>query len=130
MHFKLKNKINKLYAIIIIINTFFYLFFIKFNESLQPALKTIAIMMAAFSEVYYNENGMLARANTAWNCKLCVYNLPGIYAFIFCINYIGSKYMLNPELRARRIVNVIQYSSIEFYKAFLFLGETGNFLKY
>lgn len=43
--------------------------FIKFNESLQPALKTIAIMMAAFSEVYYNENGMLARANTAWNCK-------------------------------------------------------------
>lgn len=34
--------------------------------------------------------------------------------------------MLNPELRARRIVNVIQYSSIEFYKAFLFLGETGN----
>uniref|UniRef100_A0A2S2NUX5 Hormone-sensitive lipase n=1 Tax=Schizaphis graminum TaxID=13262 RepID=A0A2S2NUX5_SCHGA len=75
----------------------------QFNESLQPALKTIAIMMAAFSEVYYNENGMLARANTAWNC---------------------SKYMLNPELRARRIVNVIQYSSIEFYKAFLFLGET------
>lgn len=36
--------------------------------------------------------------------------------------------MLNPELRARRIVNVIQYSSIEFYKAFLFLGETGNLL--
>lgn len=37
--------------------------------------------------------------------------------------------MLNPELRARRIVNVIQYSSIEFYKAFLFLGETGNVIK-
>lgn len=37
--------------------------------------------------------------------------------------------MLNPELRARRIVNVIQYSSIEFYKAFLFLGETGKLLK-
>jgi len=37
--------------------------------------------------------------------------------------------MLNPELRARRIVNVIQYSSIEFYKAFLFLGETGKFLE-
>ncbi|VVC30257.1 Hypothetical protein CINCED_3A008389 [Cinara cedri] len=75
----------------------------QFNESLQPALKTIAIMMAAFSEVYYNENGMMAKANTAWNC---------------------SKYMLNPELRARRIINVIQYSSIHFYKAFLFLGET------
>jgi len=43
--------------------------------------------------------------------------------------YLGSKYMLNPELRARRIVNVIQYSSIEFYKAFLFLGETGKLLK-
>jgi len=80
--------------------------------------------MAAFSEVYYNENGMLARANTAWNCKLfktCLNNL-----FNFDKIYLGSKYMLNPELRARRIVNVIQYSSIEFYKAFLFLGETGN----
>lgn len=85
--------------------------------------------MAAFSEVYYNENGMLARANTAWNCKLSskIYLKNVYYIIIFYIIHLGSKYMLNPELRARRIVNVIQYSSIEFYKAFLFLGETGNF---
>lgn len=86
-------------------------------------------MMAAFSEVYYNENGMLARANTAWNCKFFQFEYIRLYFIIYIIIYTGSKYMLNPELRARRIVNVIQYSSIEFYKAFLFLGETGNLFK-
>ena len=37
----------------------------------------------------------------------------------------GSKYVYDPDARARRIVDVIQYSSIHFIKAFWALAETG-----
>lgn len=42
------------------------------------------------------------------------------------IIFSGSKYVLNPELRARRIVNISQYASVDFCKQFWFLGENGN----
>lgn len=37
----------------------------------------------------------------------------------------GSKYVLNPDLRAQRIVNISQYASVDFCKKFWFLGELG-----
>ncbi|XP_046663847.1 hormone-sensitive lipase-like [Homalodisca vitripennis] len=75
----------------------------QFCESMQAILKGLSILMVSFSEVYYSEGGMLERAtNYLWH---------------------SSKYVLNPELRARRIVNISQYSSVDFCKQFWFLGE-------
>lgn len=55
--------------------------------------------MAVFSEIYYNNNSVLER----------------------CVNCI--KYFLDPETRARRIVNISQYADIYFIKSFWTLLE-------
>ncbi|XP_072153805.1 uncharacterized protein Hsl isoform X2 [Bemisia tabaci] len=76
----------------------------QFKESLQQVIKTLAIMLASFSEVYFcSEGSMLARAtNSVWH---------------------SSKYLVDPELRAKRIVQCTIWASVEFCKAFWFLGE-------
>lgn len=33
---------------------------------------------------------------------------------------------MDPELRARRIVNISQYADVDFCKSFWFLAESGN----
>lgn len=76
----------------------------QFCESMQKILKTISICMASFSEIYYGNGGLLARAtNSVWT---------------------GGKYLLDPELRARRIVNISQRASVDFCKSFWLLAET------
>ncbi|XP_069679565.1 hormone-sensitive lipase isoform X2 [Periplaneta americana] len=76
----------------------------QFCESMQKILKTISICMASFSEIYYGNGGLLARAtNSVWT---------------------GGKYLLDPELRARRIVNISQHASVDFCKSFWLLTET------
>ena len=35
--------------------------------------------------------------------------------------------MVDAELRSRRIVDVVQYSSVEFLKTFWSVAETGNY---
>lgn len=60
--------------------------------------------MATFSEAFYANGTLLAR----------------------CANSV--KYMLDPEIRARRIVDVSQRADISFCQAFWFLNETGNIL--
>ena len=40
----------------------------------------------------------------------------------------GSKYVLNPDLRSQRIVNISQYASVDFCKKFWFLGELGTII--
>lgn len=75
----------------------------QFCESMQVILKGLAILMVSFSEVYYSDGGVLERAtNSIWH---------------------SSKYVLNPDLRAQRIVNISQYASVDFCKKFWFLGE-------
>nr|CAD7441136.1 unnamed protein product [Timema bartmani] len=75
----------------------------QFCESIQQILKTISILMASFSEMYYSDAGLFVKAtNSVWT---------------------GGKYLLNPELRARRIVNVSQCASVGFCKSFWLLSE-------
>lgn len=38
----------------------------------------------------------------------------------------GSRYVVDAELRSRRIVDVVQYSSIDFLKTFWSVAETGT----
>lgn len=76
----------------------------QFCESVQIVLKAISIAMASYSDVYYGEGGFVSRAtNTVWN---------------------GGKYFMDPELRARRIVNISQYADVQFCKSFWFLAES------
>jgi hormone-sensitive lipase len=80
---------------------------IQFCESMRKALQFICIAMASYSEAYYNSGSLLSKATNSV--------------------VTGSKYLLDPELRARRIVNIAQYSNVEFCKSFWQLTETGNF---
>lgn len=67
-------------------------------------MKFLGICLAGFSEVYYNNNGnRIMKATSSM--------------------YTGGKYYWNPELRARRIVNLSQYAGIDFCKAFWSLTE-------
>ncbi|KAK3914126.1 Hormone-sensitive lipase [Frankliniella fusca] len=76
----------------------------QFCESVQTVLKAISIAMASYSDVYYGEGGFVTKAtNTVWN---------------------GGKYFMDPELRARRIVNISQYADVHFCKSFWFLAES------
>lgn len=73
---------------------------------MRSILKGISICMAGFSEAFYNKGNIM---NSVWA---------------------GGKYMIDPELRARRIVNISQYANIDFCKAFWFLAESGNYTIY
>lgn len=76
----------------------------QFCESMQTVLKTISICMASFSEIYYGNGGILTKAtNSVWT---------------------GGRYLLDPELRARRIVNISQHAQVDFCKSFWLLAES------
>ncbi|XP_076753016.1 hormone-sensitive lipase isoform X1 [Xylocopa sonorina] len=72
----------------------------QFYENLKPVLKTIIVCMATFSEAFYANGTVFAR----------------------CANSV--KYILDPDIRARRIVDVSQRADISFCQAFWFLNET------
>ncbi|XP_055306327.1 hormone-sensitive lipase isoform X2 [Sitodiplosis mosellana] len=73
-------------------------------ESMQSVVKFLGICLAGFSEVYYNNNGnRIMKATSSM--------------------YTGGKYYWNPELRARRIVNLSQNAGIDFCKSFWSLTE-------
>lgn len=68
----------------------------QYCDSIKPVLKFIAILMASFSESYYSTNGTFVKAtNSMFN---------------------GGKYLFDPELRSRRVVNISQNSSVDFCK--------------
>uniref|UniRef100_T1J9H7 Hormone-sensitive lipase n=1 Tax=Strigamia maritima TaxID=126957 RepID=T1J9H7_STRMM len=77
----------------------------QFCDSMRKPLLAISILMASFSEVYYNTGGgMLARtASSLLNC---------------------GRYVLSPEERARRVVDIAKRASVDFCKAFWLLQET------
>ncbi|XP_020716747.1 hormone-sensitive lipase isoform X1 [Ceratitis capitata] len=77
----------------------------QYDNSLRGVLRFIAIGMASFSEVFYaqTEGKITKTTRSLWT---------------------GSKYFLNPEQCARRIVNISQNAKIDFCKAFWFLAES------
>ncbi|XP_048483269.1 hormone-sensitive lipase isoform X2 [Plutella xylostella] len=72
----------------------------QFLPSMRGILKGISICMAGFSEAYYSHGNLIS---SVWT---------------------GGQYLLDPELRARRIVNISQSASVDFCKAFWFLAES------
>lgn len=68
----------------------------QFAESVRPIMKFIAISMASFSESYYSNNGKFIKATNSF--------------------FTSGKYLLDPELRSKRIVNISQNSSVDFCK--------------
>jgi hormone-sensitive lipase len=75
----------------------------QFCESLKNILQFISMSMAIFSEIYYNQGSFFAKATTSVMAT--------------------SKYVNDPEQRARRIVNISQNADVDFCKAFWFLSE-------
>ncbi|MPC14828.1 Hormone-sensitive lipase [Portunus trituberculatus] len=73
--------------------------------SLRKILKYLNICLSAFSEVYYADGSsfMQRTKNTVM---------------------LGSRYVVDAELRSRRIVDVVQYSSVEFIKTFWSVADT------
>lgn len=60
--------------------------------------------MAGFSEGYYSEGNRLSKTTSSM--------------------WTSGKFLLDPELRARRVVNLSQNSDVHFCKAFWFLAES------
>lgn len=77
----------------------------QYDNSIRGVLRFISIGMASFSEVFYAQTeGKITKTTR------------GLWT--------GSKYFLNPEQCARRIVNISQNAKIDFCKAFWFLAES------
>lgn len=70
---------------------------------MRGILKGLSICMAGFSEAYYNNGNLFSKATSS------------VFA--------GGKYVMDPELRARRIVNISQSASVDFCKSFWSLSE-------
>lgn len=71
---------------------------------MRSALKFITSCMAGFSEGFYSDRGKIAKTTSSM--------------------WTSGKFLLDPELRARRIVNLSQNSDVHFCKAFWFLAES------
>ncbi|XP_014253719.1 hormone-sensitive lipase isoform X2 [Cimex lectularius] len=69
----------------------------QFCDSICTIFKALSILMASFSEMYYG-NGITDIFKT-------------------------GKYLLDPDVRSKRIVNISQYASALFCKHFWYLGE-------
>lgn len=68
----------------------------QFCDSIKPILKFIAVLMASYSESYYSDNGTFIKATNSM--------------------FTGGKYLFDPEMRSRRIVNISQNSKVDFCK--------------
>lgn len=78
----------------------------QYGDSIRGVLRFISISMAGFSETFYaqdHDGALLKTTRSVWT---------------------SGKYLLNPELRARRIVNLSQNAKIDFCKSFWFLAES------
>lgn len=71
---------------------------------MRNILKFISLSMAIFSEAYYNNGSFFSKATSSvWT---------------------SGKYVLDPETRARRIVNISQNAEVDFCQAFWCLSES------
>ncbi|XP_001361054.3 hormone-sensitive lipase [Drosophila pseudoobscura] len=78
----------------------------QYGDSIRGILRFLGISMASYSESYYSraDDGTIVKTTRSlWT---------------------SGKYLMNPELRARRIVNISQNAKIDFCKSFWFLAES------
>jgi len=78
----------------------------QYGDSIRGVLRFLGISMASYSESYYSQEGDGAIVKTTRSL------------------WTSGKYLMNPELRARRIVNISQNAKIDFCKSFWFLAES------
>ncbi|XP_072383529.1 hormone-sensitive lipase isoform X2 [Diabrotica undecimpunctata] len=76
----------------------------QYCDSIRNVLQFIALSMTLFSEVYYNQGSLISKATSSVVST--------------------TKFITDPEQRARRIVNIAQNAEVDFCKAFWFLSET------
>ncbi|XP_066257180.1 hormone-sensitive lipase isoform X3 [Euwallacea similis] len=76
----------------------------QFCDSLKNVLQFIALSMAIFSEAYFSEGSLISKATNSFMTT--------------------TKYITDPEQRAKRIVNISQSADVDFCKAFWFLSES------
>ncbi|XP_030747220.1 hormone-sensitive lipase isoform X2 [Sitophilus oryzae] len=76
----------------------------QFCDSLKNVLQFIALSMAIFSEAYYSEGSLISKATNSFMTT--------------------TKYITDPEQRAKRIVNISKNANVDFCKAFWFLSES------
>ncbi|XP_057651044.1 hormone-sensitive lipase isoform X2 [Diorhabda carinulata] len=75
----------------------------QYCDSIRNVLQFIALSMTLFSEVYYNQGSMISKATNSVISS--------------------TKFFIDPEQRAKRIVNISQHAEVDFCKAFWFLAE-------
>ncbi|ENN72419.1 hormone-sensitive lipase isoform X2 [Dendroctonus ponderosae] len=76
----------------------------QFCDSLKNVLQFIALSMAIFSEAYYSQGSLISKATNSFMTT--------------------TKYITDPEQRAKRIVNISQSADVDFCKSFWFLSES------
>lgn len=76
----------------------------QFTESIRGPLRFISLSMAIFSEAYYSDGSMLSKATNSVMTT--------------------TKYVSDPEQRAKRVVNIGNNADVDFCKAFWFLSES------
>lgn len=80
----------------------------QYGDSIRGVLRFLGIGMASYSETYYSQTDN--RSSTLLKTTRSLWS--------------SGKYLMNPELRARRIVNISQNAKIDFCKSFWFLAES------
>ncbi|ESO99938.1 hypothetical protein LOTGIDRAFT_113239 [Lottia gigantea] len=75
----------------------------QFCESMQRPLQMVAIAMASFSEGYQETSQFMQLASTVFN---------------------SGKYIMNPDLRGKQVVNVTRSADVKFCKAFWGIPES------
>ena len=78
----------------------------QFHDSIRNILKFISIIMASYSESYYSNNGKFVKTSNS------IYN--------------SGRYYFDPEMLARRLVDLSQNASVDFCKVLNFF--ISNFL--
>ncbi|KAF5308879.1 hypothetical protein FQR65_LT00579 [Abscondita terminalis] len=76
----------------------------QYCESLQPVLRFVCLSMVIFSEAFYSQGSLLSKARNSVTTT--------------------AKYLMDPEERAKRMINIFQYANLDFLKSFWFLAES------
>ena len=76
----------------------------QYCASMGKALRGLLTFMASYSDYFFSTSPQVWRVANSF--------------------YMGTKYSLDTEHRARRIVNVSQYATVDFCKSFWFLAES------
>ncbi|XP_045480729.1 hormone-sensitive lipase [Harmonia axyridis] len=76
----------------------------QYCDSLKNIMKFIVLSMAIFSEAYYSQGSFISKATNSF--------------------FSTTKFISDPELVAKRVVNISTKADVEFCKAFWFLSES------